>query len=100
MFAALLKRRMAARGIVAAIFVIAAAGVPAQPANTPVYNSQEVSEVDGIPVLIKHLPDWENVRATTIFATSTDELKAALGERPVLDAIDWAAGTEAVTAHY
>ncbi len=100
MFAALLKRRMAARGIVAAIFMIAAVGLSAQPANTPVYNSQEVSEIDGIPVLIKHLPDWENVRATTVFARSTDELKAALGERAVLNAIDWAPGTEAVTAHY
>lgn len=92
---------MAARGIVAGVFVLLAAVASfAQPANKPVYNSQEVSEVDGIPVLIKHLPDWENVRATTVFARSTDELKAALGERPVLDAIDWEAGTEAVTAHY
>lgn len=91
---------MTVRGIVAAIFVWGAVAAFAQPANTPAYNSQEVSEIDGIPVLIKHLPDWENVRATTVFARSTDELKAALGERPVLNAIDWAAGTEAVTAHY
>lgn len=92
---------MAERGIVAGVFVLLAAVASfAQPANKPVYNSQEVSEGDGIPVLIKHLPDWENVRATTVFARSTDELKAALGDRPVLNAIDWAAGTEAVTAHY
>ena len=64
------------------------------------YKSQEVSEKDGIPVLIKHLPDWENVRSGTIFAKSVSDLRPALGERPVLDLIDFSAGTEAVTAQY
>jgi hypothetical protein len=62
--------------------------------------SQEVSEVDGIPVLIKHLPDWESVKSKTVFATNVDGLKKALGQRPVLDVIDFSAGTEAVTAPY
>lgn len=101
MFAAILNTQRAKRGIAAAFLVLSACvGLSAQPANKPVYKSQEVSEVDGIPVLIKHLPDWENVRATTVFARSTDELRAALGDRPVLNTIDWAAGTEAVTAQY
>lgn len=64
------------------------------------YKSQEVSEIDGIPVLIKHLPDWEGVRGTTTFANDAAALKSALGERPVLDLIDFSAGTEAVAAHY
>src|SRR5258706_16071668 len=62
------------------------------------YKSQEVSEKDGIPVLIKHLPDWESVRGQTTFAHNLGELKAALGDRPLLDLIDFSAGTAAVTA--
>lgn len=64
------------------------------------YHSQEVSESDGIPVLIKHLPDWESLRDKTTFATDKAGLQTALGERPVLDLIEFAGGTEAVTAPY
>jgi len=64
------------------------------------YKAQEVSEKDGIPVLIKHLPDWEVVRGRATFAHSVGELKAALGDRPLLDLIDFSAGTEAVTVPY
>jgi len=62
------------------------------------YKGEEVSEE--VPVLIKHLPDWESVRARTTYAKSVGELKSALGERPVLDLIDFSGGTEAVTAQY
>jgi hypothetical protein len=82
------------------MLLFGAVGLAAQPANSSPVQSQEVSEADGIPVLIKHLPEWESVRSTTVFARSTPELKAALGEQPVLDQIDWVAGTEAVTATY
>lgn len=64
------------------------------------YKSQEVSEIDGVPVLVKHLPDWENRRESTSFATTRADLKKALGERPIVDLIDFTAGTEAVTAQY
>ena len=64
------------------------------------YKSQEVSEIDGIPVLIKHLPDWETAQGRATFALNTEKLKDALGQRPVLDDIDFTAGTEAVTAPY
>ena len=64
------------------------------------YKTQEFSEIDGVPVLIKHLPDWENHRQSTTFANNTDELKAALGARPLLDLIEFAPGMEAVTAQY
>lgn len=66
--------------------------------STP--RSQEISETDGIPVLIKHLPDWENVRSSTVFLTNTADLEKSLGSRPVLDQIDFAGGTEAVAAGY
>ncbi len=73
---------------------IAAHGQP------PAHKSQEVSEVDGIPVLIKHLPDWEAHRSTTIFATQSGELQRGLGERSILDQIDFTGGTEAAAAQY
>ena len=87
---------------VAAIFLACIISITAvaQDVGLIPYKSQEVSEVDGIPVLIKHLPDWENRRDTTVFATTPIELKNALGERPLLDLIDFTVGTEAVTAQY
>lgn len=66
----------------------------------PTRPSQEVSEADGIPVLIKHLPDWEKVRSSTVFTTNRSDLKIALAERQILDLIDFTTGTEAVTAQY
>jgi len=71
-----------------------------QPVGTVSNKSQEVSDVDGIPVLIKHLPDWENRRDRTTLAVSVPELKAALGDRPILELVDFSGGTEAVTAPY
>jgi hypothetical protein len=62
--------------------------------------SQEISDGDGIPVLIKHLPDWQNVSSQTAFANNSDDLRRALGPRPILNLIEFVPGTEAVTAHY
>lgn len=72
----------------------------AQSNGSIAYKSQEISEKDGLPVLIKHLPEWENVRAQTTFSTDINTLKSVLGDRPVLDLIDFAGGTEAVSAPY
>ncbi len=74
--------------------------VPGQPDRTATYKSQEISEKDGLPVLIKHLPAWEDVRPQTTFAKSVDELRAILGDRPILELIDFTGGTEAVSAPY
>lgn len=65
--------------------------------GSPAYNSLENAE---IPVLIKHLPDWESIQGQITYAKSVDELKSVLGERRVLDLVDFAGGTEAVTAPY
>ncbi|MEZ5428245.1 MAG: hypothetical protein R2747_18390 [Pyrinomonadaceae bacterium] len=62
--------------------------------------SQEVSETDGVPVLTKHLPDYENVANRATYILNPTDLRNALGERPVFDLIDFAGGTEAVTARY
>ena len=85
------------KGLVPALFIaILAANIFPQAK----YKSQEVSEEDGIPVLIKHLPDWESRRDKVTFATNATELNAGLGDRPVLNLIDFTAGTEAVAAQY
>ena len=63
------------------------------------YTSREVA-ADGVPVLIKHLPAWETIRDRATFAGSVGELKAALGDRAILDVVEFPGGTEAVTAPY
>jgi hypothetical protein len=73
---------------------------PAQPSAAPAVRSQEISEDDGLPVLIKHLPDWQNVRSSTVFITNTADLTNAVGDRAVLRQIDFSGGTEAVKADY
>ena len=80
------------------LLLIMAASAFSQAANP--YKSQEISESDGIPVLIKHLPDWESHQTKLTFIRDTNALKQALGERPIFDLIDFSAGTEAVTAPY
>jgi hypothetical protein len=60
----------------------------------------EIDQDDGIPVLVKHLPDWENVRTKTSFIRNSAELRSAAGDRPFLDLIDFTGGTEAVFASY
>jgi len=82
------------------IVLLLTCGVFAQQETPRQMKSQEVSDGDGLPVLLKHLPDWENVRNRAIYANSTDDLRQALGERPVFGSIDFVAGTEAVTATY
>ncbi|HEX8287783.1 MAG TPA: hypothetical protein VF556_07310 [Pyrinomonadaceae bacterium] len=75
-------------------------GIQAQAQNAPAIKSQEVSDADGIPVLVKHLPEWKNVRNSVTFTNNVDDLRKALGERPVYDLIDFSGGTEAVMATY
>lgn len=62
--------------------------------------SQEVSEIDGLPVLVKHLPFWESVKGQSQFFHNTADLRSSLGNRPELDVAELMPGTEAVTAPY
>lgn len=97
----LLLLRLVMKGLVAALFIIIfAASVLPQAPTAAKYKSQEVSEVDGIPVLIKHLPDWESRRDKVTFATNATELNTGLGERQILSLVDFTAGTEAAAAQY
>lgn len=62
--------------------------------------SQEVSEIDGLPVLVKHLPFWESVKGQSQFFHNADDLRLSLGREPALDVVEFMPGTEAVTAPY
>lgn len=53
-----------------------------------------------IPVLVKHLPEWEQAKERALYATSPESLKSATGNEPVLDAVSFEGGAEAVTATY
>jgi len=53
-----------------------------------------------IPVLVKHLPDWETAQKNAGYAIALRSLQNAAGNRPALDAISFDGGTEAVTAPY
>lgn len=64
------------------------------------YKSLEVDDSDGVPVIVKHLPEWQTVKDRAKLTNSVADLKAELGSRPVLDAIEMNAGAEAVTADY
>ncbi len=72
----------------------------AQEKSAPSIKSQEVSDSDGVPVLIKHLPDWENAQSRATYILNQTDLRNALGERDVLKFINFESGTEAVTAPY
>ena len=63
------------------------------------YQSREISD-DGVPVLIKHLPEWETVRSNATITDNVGDLKQVLGERIVFESLEFAPGTEAVTASY
>lgn len=68
--------------------------------TTDLPQSQEMSEADGIPVLVKHLPDWKNKRKEAVFLVNKGELVNALGNRSIFTEIDFISGTEAVTTIY
>jgi hypothetical protein len=53
-----------------------------------------------IPVLIKHLPDWEAAWDRAIYAVSLRSLQAAAGQQPIFEGINFDEGAEAVTADY
>lgn len=77
-----------------------AVNILSQGKTAPQIKSQEISEDDGLPVLLKHLPDWENVRNRAIYVSNVNDLRHALGDREIFSSIDFVAGTEAVTAQY
>lgn len=64
------------------------------------YASQEISDSDGIPVLIKHLPFWESVVGHSQITNNVADLRRLLGDRPIFESLEFVPGTEAVFAPY
>jgi hypothetical protein len=56
--------------------------------------------VGEIPVLVKHLPDWETAQEEAAYAVSYEQLQKIAGNRPALDVVSFEGGTEAVSAIY
>jgi hypothetical protein len=54
----------------------------------------------GVPVLALHLPEWEKVRGQVDYALGLPVLKNLVGDEPVMDAVSFEGGAEAVTARY
>jgi hypothetical protein len=53
-----------------------------------------------IPVLIKHLPNWESVQPRASYAVTSGGLKHLFPQQRVLETIAFDSGAEAVKAHY
>ncbi len=53
-----------------------------------------------IPVLVKHLPDWESAQRNAIYAVNIGAIREAISNQPILNEISFEGGTEAVTATY
>jgi hypothetical protein len=85
--------------ILSLIIFIFPTGAFAQQTTSPQTSNQETAE-NQIPVIIKHLPDWEKARANAVYISNSNDLRKNLGERPVFNLITFEGGTEAVTAHY
>src|SRR5215510_96749 len=55
---------------------------------------------DEVPVLVKHLPDWLNVKARISYVMSAAALRDVAANQRVLDAVSFDGGSEAVIANY
>jgi hypothetical protein len=53
-----------------------------------------------LPVLIKHLPDWERASGQATYATSLIALRDSVPNQPVINAVSFDGGTEAAVANY
>src|SRR6266446_3220256 len=53
-----------------------------------------------IPVLVKHLPNWETARSDAQYAVGARTLLDAVPDQPILREVGFDGGTEAVVANY
>ncbi len=53
-----------------------------------------------IPVLVKHLPNWQEARRQALYVVSIDTLREKFAAQSVFSAIDFEGGAEAVAARY
>jgi hypothetical protein len=53
-----------------------------------------------IPVLLKHLPDWQVEQPGAVYAVNVGGLRGTIENQPILNEISFEGGTEAVVANY
>jgi hypothetical protein len=53
-----------------------------------------------IPVLVKHLPNWESAQNGVVYAVSAKALVDSVSSQPILKEVTFEGGTEAVVANY
>ncbi len=71
-----------------------------QSAASSPYRSQELSDGDQIPVLLKNLPRWESVRSAAVITNRAADLAPVIGAQPIVSVIEFVPGTEAAAAVY
>ena len=82
--------------LVGLLFILSTNTVYAQYAEL---GASEYSE-DGVPVLMKNLPDWESVKSSAVWIKTKKDLRMVSGAEPILNSIDLIPGVEAVSANY
>lgn len=55
---------------------------------------------DDIPVLIKHLPDWQTAQRDAVYAVNIGGVQEAITSQPIVNELTFEGGTEAVAANY
>lgn len=53
-----------------------------------------------IPILVKHLPNWENAGARSLYSVTLPNLKRLVPDQLVLDSLSFETGAEAVVSTY
>jgi hypothetical protein len=77
------------------------AGSPEATLNFARLFAERLDKGDGdIPVLVRHLPDWEKVQGSATYAVSQAALRQVLANHPVSEVVSFEGGAEAVTAAY
>ncbi|MCP9494427.1 MAG: hypothetical protein MSG64_08235 [Pyrinomonadaceae bacterium MAG19_C2-C3] len=57
-------------------------------------------EAGGVPVLARHIPDWEQIQNRIKYAVSAPALRNVVNQDTVLDALNFAGGTETAIVDY
>ena len=82
-----------------ALFLILASAVSAQKAQSSPSAQIDVDD-NGVPIIVKHLPDWETAQKRAKTVANLRDLQNLLGNRQIINDAEFAGGTEAVVADY
>jgi len=53
-----------------------------------------------VPILVKHLPNWQTAQPNAIYAVNSGPLRDTISDQLILSELSFEGGTEAVTANY